>query len=118
MDALPCWNRKKEVKALMDAISKVKCAVEKAKESDDAMYGGVSNNFIVDMRGAYTQLKDGALPYAVCTQCMGSPTLPKDGCSFCKNTGLIPEWRWNTQAIKEIKEMRIKIAAELAAKRK
>ncbi len=116
-EALPYWLRRGQVKELMDKISEVKCAIEKAKESEDAMYAGVSNNFIVDMRGAYTQLKDGAFPYAVCTQCQGTPTINETGCSFCKNTGLIPEWRWNTQAMKEVKEMRIKIAADLAAGR-
>ena len=117
-EALPYWIRYGEVWDLMDKISDVKCKIEKAKIGNDAMYGGVSNNFVVEMRSAYAHLKDGALPYAVCTQCMGTPSMQPAGCSFCKNTGLIPEWRWNTQALKEVKEMRIKIAADLKASRK
>ena len=117
-EALPYWSRYSEVWGLMEKISDVKCAIEKAKLDGDPMYAGVSNNFVVEMRSAYAHIKDGALPYAVCTQCMGTPSLQPDGCSFCKNTGLIPEWRWNTQSIKEVKEMRIKIAADLAAQSK
>jgi hypothetical protein len=113
-DAIPFWNRRQEVLALMDAISNVKCAIEKAKQTEDALFAGVSNNFIVDMRSAYTHLKDGALPFSVCTQCMGSFTLQKSGCSFCRNTGLIPEFRWNTQSMKEMKEMVLKNNAEHA----
>lgn len=117
-EAIPFWKRRDEVQALLGKISDIKCAVERAKSAGDALYGGVSNNFVVEMRSAYAHIKDGAMPYAVCTQCMGTPSLQPDGCSFCKNTGLIPEWRWNTQSIKEVKEMRIKIAADLAAQSK
>lgn len=116
-EALPFWVRYDEVKGLMDMISHVKCKVEGAKLKNDFLYGGVSNNVVVDMKAAYGQLKDGALPYAVCTQCQGSPSMQQTGCSFCRNTGLISEWRWNTQAISEVKEMRIKIAAELKSKK-
>jgi hypothetical protein len=47
---------------------------------------------------------------------MGSPTLQPKGCSFCASTGVIPEWKWNTQSIKEVKEMRLKLNADYAKK--
>ena len=111
MDAEPFWKRRQEILDLMNNISEVKCAVEKAKNTQDPLYGNISNNFIVEMRSAYTHLKDGALPHAVCTQCQGSPTLQPQGCSFCGNTGLIPEYKWDHQAIKEVKELRMKTNA-------
>lgn len=106
-DALPFWNRRPEVQELLTQITKIKSALNRAHEKEDPMYANVSNTIIADLTQAYTHLLE-AKPYAVCTTCQGTPSFQPRGCSFCRNTGLISKWKWDTQSRKEVKEMRLK----------
>lgn len=112
-DALPFWKRRQEVQDILTELSRIKCAVEKAKADGDPMFGKVGNGVISDLTQAYTHLLE-AKPYAVCTTCMGSPSAQPKGCSMCGNKGLISKWQWDTQSRKEIKEIRLKSNAKLA----
>lgn len=110
-ECLPYWNRRQEIQDLLTGISKAKCAVQKAKDADDPLFGRCGKAAIADLTQAYTHVSE-AKPFAVCTECNGHPKLNK-GCNHCCGTGLISEWRWNTSARKEIKEIRLRaIAAE------
>jgi hypothetical protein len=107
-DALPYWHRRQEVQDLMTQITRVKSAIEKAKSEADNLYGIVSNAVLADLSKAYAHLSE-AKPYAVCTQCMGSPSVqPKGDCSLCRGSGLISKYKWDTVSRKEVKEIRLK----------
>jgi hypothetical protein len=106
-DALPHWARRQEVQDLMTAVSRVKTAIVKAKANQDNLFAECSNAAIADLTKAYTHIEN-AKPYAVCTECQGSPSVQPKGCFNCRDTGLISEFKWNTHSRKEIKEMRLK----------
>lgn len=109
-DALPFWRRRQEIQDMLNQVSRLKCAVEKAKTEGDPMFGKVSNTLIADLTSAYTHLLE-AKPYAVCTSCSGFVAAQPKGCAFCGNKGLISKWQWDTQAKKEVKDIRLKSAA-------
>lgn len=106
-DGLAYWARRQEVQDLMTAVSRVKSSIEKAKLAEDNLFADCSNAAIADLTKAYTHLSN-SKPYAVCTNCQGSPSIQPRGCSTCSDTGLISEWKWNTHSRKEVKEMRLK----------
>jgi len=111
-DALPFWHRRDEVQKLLTDLSRVKCAVEKAKLEGDPMFGKVSNGVLDPLTLAYTQISE-AKPFAVCTECMGSFSVqPNGGCGMCGSKGLISKWQWDTHSRKEVKEMRLKLIAK------
>lgn len=109
-EALPYWNRRQEVQDVLTQISRIKTFFEKAKSSNDPMYGTVSNGLLPHLSQAYNYFLE-AKPYAVCTTCMGSPSAQPKGCSFCGNRGLISKWNWDTHSRKEVKEMRLRANA-------
>lgn len=111
-DGIPYWNRRQEVQDILTQISRIKGVIEKAKADGDKMYGIVSNAVIAHLAQAYTHFSE-AKPYAVCTQCMGSPSVqPQGGCTMCKGSGLICKFKWDTVSRKEIKEIRLKSNAQ------
>lgn len=112
-DGLPFWARKQEVQDLLTQISRIKCTIENAKNSDDPMFAKVSNAVISELERVYAHVME-AKPYAICTTCMGRFTVQPKGCSFCGNKGLISKWQWDNQSRKEVKEMRMKMAAKRA----
>ena len=112
-DALPFWHRREEAQKLITEVSRIKCAIEKAKNDGDPLFGKVSNAVIADLSRAYTHLLE-AKPYAVCTSCMGSFSVQPKGCSTCGNKGLISKWQWETQSRKEVKDIRLRANAARA----
>lgn len=112
-DGIPFWHRREEIQKLLTQISHIKCTVENAKNSDDPMFARVSNAVIAELERVYAHIME-AKPYAVCTTCMGRFTVQPKGCSFCGDKGLISKWQWETQSRKEVKEMRMKMAAKRA----
>lgn len=106
-DALPFWNRKQEAQDLLSDISRIKSILTAGRETMDPFYLRTSNATIYDLQTLYQHLLE-LKPYAVCTQCQGSPSLQPDGCNFCKNTGLISKHQWDTQSMAEVKAMRLK----------
>lgn len=106
-DALPFWNRKQEAQDLLSDISRIKSIITTGGETMDPFYCRVGNSVIYELQTVYQLLLE-LKPYAVCTQCQGSPSLQPDGCNFCKNTGLISKHQWDTQSMAEVKAMRLK----------
>ena len=112
-DAIPFWNRQQEVQDILTQISRLKGIVVKARNSEDALWM-VIDNFVSERFDQLHSVISQAKPFAVCTQCMGSPTLQPAGCSFCHSTGLISKWKWDTCSPKELKELRLKSNIEYA----
>lgn len=106
--ALPFWNRRQEIQDLLTAVSRIKSAIEKAKASEDPLFGRVSNAIIADLSKAYTHISE-AKPFAVCTACEGSPLLQPHGCSYCCNTGLVSENKYTHMSRAEVKNMRTRL---------
>jgi hypothetical protein len=123
-DALPNWEKswgkehEKDLKVqdILTQISRLKSVVVEGRKSGELRWLKVTNS-IADTFGSLYSLISEAKPYAVCTTCMGSPSLQPDGCNFCKNTGLISEWQWNTQSRKEVKDMMLRRAEDLKKER-
>jgi len=102
---LPLWDRRDEIQVLMSAVSKVRCALEKAQESKDLLFKGVGfNSAIIDMGRAYNELTSAQL-YAVCTTCQGHLG---DACTFCKGRGFLSELQWKQSVTEEAKAIREK----------
>jgi len=101
----------------LSAITKLKSKVVGGREIKGEYHWLKVTNSIADTFGSLYSLISEAKPYAVCTTCMGSPSLQPEGCNFCKNTGLISKWQWETQSRKEIKDMMLLRAADLKKER-
>jgi hypothetical protein len=115
-EALPFWNRKAEIQALLTQVSEIKCLLEKKREEEDPMYAPVSQSAVPDAKQLYFGISQ-ALPYAVCTVCQGTPSFQKDrdgkgGCSRCKNTGLISKDSYNNHTPQETKNILKKVGAK------
>ena len=106
-DALPFWNRKQEAQDLLSDISRIKSILTTGRETMDPFYLHASQALVYDLQTVYQHLLE-LKPYAVCTQCQGTPSLQPDGCNFCKNSGLISKHQWDTQSMAEVKAMRLK----------
>ena len=113
MEALPYWNRQQEVQDILSQISKLKGKVVRAREGQDALWM-VIDNFVSERFDQLHSVISQAKPFTVCTQCMGSPSMQPNGCSFCHSTGLISKWKWDTCSPKEMKEIRLKSNVEYA----
>jgi len=105
-EALVFWKRKDEIQKLMTAVSKVKSAVENGRKEDDVMFRQVYQAAIDSLSRAYGFISD-ALPYAVCLDCEGRPSL-NGGCRSCKGTGLICKMRYDHIEAKEKRIIREK----------
>lgn len=106
-DALPFWKRRQEANDLIFQLVQIKSIVKKGNETLDPFYLKCGNSTLMELTSAYQHLIE-LKPYAVCTQCQGSPSLQPDGCNFCKNSGLISKRQWDTQSMQEVKDMRLK----------
>jgi hypothetical protein len=123
-DALPWWEKAwgeeheddLKVQDVLSKISDLKSIVVGGREKREFRWLKVTNS-IADTFDSLRSLISEAKPYAVCTTCMGSPSLQSEGCNFCKNTGLISKWQWDTQSRKEIKDMMLRRAADLKKER-
>ncbi len=89
---LPLWNRRSEVKDVLDSISHARSVLrkvmEKMKDEDtDQLYAPAN------VSGACAKLNDAwttismAMPYAVCPICQGRTP---DSCKSCKGRGFVP----------------------------
>ena len=97
---LPLWDRRQEALDMLSAVSRVKCALEHARDDSDPFYAEVNyNNVLGLLDNAYGLLKV-AVPYAVCPGCQGKL---KDKCMLCKGRGYISEFRWDTAVPKTLK---------------
>lgn len=115
-DAIPYWNRRQEVQDILTQITKLKSVVVGGREAQDCQWLKVTNS-IENTFDSLRSLISEAKPYAVCTTCQGVPSLQPEGCNFCKNTGLISRWQWDTQSRQEVKDIVMRRAADLKKER-
>ena len=115
-DAIPYWNRRQEVQDILTQITKLKSVVVGGREAQDCQWLKVTNS-IANTFDSLRSLISEAKPYAVCTTCQGVPSLQPEGCNFCKNTGLISRWQWDTQSRQEVKDIVMRRAADLKKER-
>ena len=103
---VPLWERRKEVQALLDDLSRIQRVVQQAQDDRDPLYFGAGQgNTPVSFSSALGHLKQArssikeAMPYAVCPMCQGT------GCRNCSGNGLISQFRYNTiiPAAKKVK---------------
>lgn len=99
------WNRAQEVQDGLTALSRVKCALERAQEEEDPLYSEVNHSAtLAALDQAYSGLKV-ALPFTVCPTCQGKVSKT---CRLCKGRGLISEFRWDRVVPKETKNLILK----------
>lgn len=115
-DAIPYWNRRQEVQEVLTQISRLKSIVVGGREKQDRQWLKVTNS-IENNFDSLRSLISEAKPYAVCTTCMGSPSLQPEGCNFCRSTGLISKWQWETQSRQEVKDIVMRRAEDLKKER-
>ncbi len=115
-DALEWWERMQEVQDILTEISHLKSIVVGGQKDRIKQWLKVTNS-IADNFDSLRSLISEAKPYAVCTTCMGSPSLQPEGCNFCRSTGLISKWQWDTQSREEVKKIRLLSNADLKSKR-
>lgn len=102
---VPLWNEAQEVQELLTAISRIKGVLRKAQDEKDKVFAEVNFSSALSMLDqAYTDIKT-AKPFAVCTSCQGM--VPAQ-CTFCKGRGFISQFRFDTCAPREVKEIRFK----------
>lgn len=88
--ALPFWNRRQEVRDILNDISNARSAIRNISD-DDKLYHSVRiRNIEGELDSAYNQLK-GALPEHVCGYCKG---VKSSQCRACKGTGVMSEFLW------------------------
>lgn len=107
--ALEYWERRFEVKQVIEGIQQVKLTIVTAYNDgrkSDLLYfgkGKLNQTFITQLDEIIRHLKS-VLPYAVCPYCQGKLV---DNCTYCNKTGVIDRNRFNA-APKELLDMREK----------
>jgi hypothetical protein len=111
--ALAYWERRFEVKQLIESVQQVKADVMVAwnhgKDSDILYFGKgkLTQTFITDLENVISHLKS-IMPYAVCPYCSGKVI---ETCAYCNKTGVIDRNRFNA-APAELLAMREKVVGE------
>jgi len=88
------WNRAKEFNANLTQLSRIRCAVEKAIESEDALFSEITNTTTGHLANAYSTLCR-VIPHTVCPRCQGRQ--PEKRCGkkgFCHGRGFISEFQF------------------------
>jgi hypothetical protein len=91
--SLPFWERRDEIQELLSAISKVRGALKRYRDSDDQMLGHLSNHNTGLLDDVYLQLSDHK-PDIVCPYCLGKfryriAEFGEQDCKACRHTGLV-----------------------------
>ncbi len=97
-DLLPVWNRRGEVRELVNMVSRIRTALRDAQEGNDPLW--LEANFSSALAHAdrlHTELKS-VEPYCVCPMCQGI------GCETCKGRGLLGEWRYDRVVPESVKK--------------
>jgi hypothetical protein len=104
-EIMDLWNRRDEVKEILSAISKTRCAVRAAIEKDDPLfYPSNVNGALANLNSAYGSMEV-SMPYAVCPTCQGRA---RDTCASCKGRGLVSKLHFDTCVPEELKAIRAK----------
>lgn len=79
------FARRSEIRELLDALSRVKVAVERGIDSGDKLYSFFSqSNWVIDIGNVIGHLKL-SQPYAICPYCGGG----NNRCSACRGVGFV-----------------------------
>ena len=89
---LELWERRREVEELMKSLSVVKCAIERAGEAADPVFGELNASAaLANLKTVYGELS-ACRPHAVCPWCHG---VLSDQCRVCKGRGMIGKFLWD-----------------------
>jgi len=98
----PLFDRGHEVKELLQKISEIRTALNRAKSDEDALYGECNFQSVeASLSQAYMDLK-ATIPYAVCPYCFGNEIQMK-GCRCCGKRGVVGQFRWDTTVPRNMK---------------
>jgi hypothetical protein len=96
----PLFDRGHEVKELLQKISEIRTALNRAKSDEDALYGDCHFQQVeAALQTAYNDLK-ATIPYAVCPWCHG--VMPEN-CRGCGKRGVLGQFRWDTTVPRNMK---------------
>lgn len=98
------WDRRNEVKEMVQSITDIRLAVSRGIKESDPMYRELQNTAIADIEHA-RQVLTYAVPYTVCTACNGQLI---EECTLCRGRGFLSKQRYMTVP-EEIREMREKV---------
>lgn len=104
--ALPVWNRRSEIRALMTQASALKCAIEKARNSGEMPMSRISVDCLRRVEDVHQELAS-CYPQVVCGSCEGR--VPKAGCGTCEDTGF--QSKQSYQRLTPEEDIRIRKAA-------
>jgi hypothetical protein len=98
----PLFDRGHEVKELLQKISEIRTALNRAKSDEDALYGECNFQSVeASLSQAYMDLK-ATIPYALCPYCLGNE-LQMKGCRVCGKRGVLGQFRWDTAVPRTMK---------------
>lgn len=96
------WNRAAAAKQYLDALSKIKCFIDKGVEEDDVIFREVNANLVATLKNAYSEIKR-ILPHAVCVTCHGHH---RSKCTGCRGRGFMSEFMYAVCVPEDIKKIR------------
>lgn len=86
--AMPFWNRREEIQALLTKLTSVKGAVKHAQDNKDLLFIEVNfSSVLAYLDNVYGGIKR-AMPYTVCPTCQGKLV---DKCTLCGGRGVVSE---------------------------
>lgn len=96
----PLFDRGHEVKELLQKITEIRTALNRAKSDEDALYGDCHFQQVeAALQTAFNDLK-ATIPYAVCPWCHG--VMPEN-CRGCGKRGVLGQFRWDTTVPRNLK---------------
>lgn len=88
VDGWAFWERRNEIAVWIHESIVIKNAIIHGKKSLDPLYARVKDTTIAYLEYVEQDLLR-LVPYAVCRNCRGEPSMRPDGCEACGNTGLM-----------------------------
>ncbi len=113
--AMATWLRCPEIQEMLTNLSRIKSAMERAKDAKEPMFAEVNyTNIISDLQSSYQLLKV-AMPFAVCPTCQGRVL---SECSTCRCRGMVSEFYWKYKVPDTTKAIREKAVNAMLEKKK
>jgi hypothetical protein len=83
------WNRRGELSAVAELVSKARCAIQAAQDGNDPLFGELNFSSVLSHLNLAFREVSSAVPYCVCPMCQGI------GCKACKDRGLMGKYRYD-----------------------
>jgi hypothetical protein len=83
------WNRRGELAAVAELVSKARCAIQAAQDGNDPLFGELNFSSVLSHLNLAFREVSSAVPYCVCPMCQGI------GCKACKDRGLMGKYRYD-----------------------